>query len=158
MSNPPIPLRLKIARGNPGKRPLNYREPQPRRAVTCPEPPSWLSEYATAHWRRIAPGLWEAGLLTVLDETMLAVLCTAYGRWHEAEELLAEEELVVPGSNKNRVVNPLLRVAVEAARDVCTYGREFGLTPSSRVRLRAEGPEDLGKFKGLLAGYDDGPA
>jgi P27 family predicted phage terminase small subunit len=155
MSNPPVPLHLKIARGNPGKRPLNRNEPQPRRAAACPEPPSWLGEYAAAHWRRIAPNLWQAGLLTVLDETVLAVLCTAYGRWHEAEELLAAEEVTVPGSNKNKVVNPLLKIAVEAARDVCAYGREFGLTPSARVRLRAETPDGLGKFKGLLAGYDE---
>jgi P27 family predicted phage terminase small subunit len=155
MSNPPVPLRLKVLRGNPGKRRLNTKEPQPRRAAACPEPPSWLSEYAAAHWRRIAPELWAAGLLTVLDETMLAVLCTSYGRWHDAEELLAAEELVVPGSNKNRVPNPLLRIAIEAARDVCTYSREFGLTPSARVRVRAEMPEDHGKFRGLLAGIDD---
>jgi P27 family predicted phage terminase small subunit len=150
MSNPPVPLRLKIARGNPGKRRLNLNEPQPRRAATCPEAPAWLGEYAAAHWRRVAPGLWEAGLLTILDETMLAVLCTSYGRWHEIEELLAAEEPTVTGSNKNRVPNPLLRIAVEAARDVCTYSKEFGLTPSSRCRVRAEDRPGPSKFGDLI--------
>ena len=64
----------------------------------------------------------------------------------------------VAGSNKNRVPNPLLKIAVKAARDVIAFGREFGLTPSSRVKLRAEGPEDFGKFNGLIGGYDDRPA
>jgi P27 family predicted phage terminase small subunit len=99
----------------------------------------------------MAPGLWETGLLTILDETMLAVLCTSYGRWHEAEELLAAEDTVIPGSNKNRVVNPLLRIAVEAARDVCTYSREFGLTPSSRCRVRADDRPAPSKFGDLIA-------
>jgi hypothetical protein len=30
-----------------------------------------LREYASAHWRRIAPGLWQTGLLTILDERRL---------------------------------------------------------------------------------------
>jgi hypothetical protein len=35
---------------------------------------------------------------------------------------------------------------------------ELGLSPCARMKLRAKMPEDLGKFRGLLAGYDDGPA
>jgi hypothetical protein len=35
---------------------------------------------------------------------------------------------------------------------------ELGLSPCARMKLRAEMPEDLGKFRGLLAGYDDGRA
>jgi hypothetical protein len=35
---------------------------------------------------------------------------------------------------------------------------ELALSPCARMKLRAEMPEDLGKFRGLLAGYDDGPA
>ena len=148
---PPTPTVLKLMRGNPSKRPINRGEPQPRRAATCPEPPSWLSEYAAAHWRRTAPQLWETGLLTLLDETMFTVLCVSYGRWHEAEELLAVEEPTVSGSNKNRVVNPLLKIAVEAACNVCTFSREFGLTPSSRCGVRAADPSAPSKFGDLIA-------
>jgi P27 family predicted phage terminase small subunit len=80
-----------------------------------------------------------------------AAYCAAYGRWRLAEEMLAGAELLVDGSAGNRVPNPLIKIAQQAARDLIKFGNEFGLTPSSRARVRAGVPEDHGKFSGLLA-------
>ena len=38
----PVPTRLKVIRGNPGKRALNKNEPQP--AGELADPPDWMSE------------------------------------------------------------------------------------------------------------------
>ena len=46
-----MPTALKISRGNPGKRPLNDREPQPEGVARCP---SWLCDVAKAEWKRLA--------------------------------------------------------------------------------------------------------
>jgi P27 family predicted phage terminase small subunit len=149
----PLPTRLKLLRGNPGKRRLNLDEPQPASAPECPAPPSFLSAYAAEQWRRVAPELHRLGLLTILDETTLAAHCAACCRWHQCEEILEREgELVVAGSAGNRVPHPAVRIAVQAARDLIAFGREFGLTPSSRARVRAAEPQGgPSKFNGLLA-------
>jgi phage terminase small subunit len=60
---------------------------------------------------------------------------------------------VVDGSNNNKVVNPLIKIAEMSARDLIRFGNEFGLTPSSRARVRAAGDPTAApsKFHGLLA-------
>ena len=83
----PTPTRLKILAGNPGKRPLNSREPQP--AQKMPRCPKHLDKAARAEWRRKAPELFRVGLLTAVDDNGLAGYCMAYSRWVRAEGFLA---------------------------------------------------------------------
>ena len=85
---PPTPLRLRLLRGNPGKRPLRP-EPQPSRPPRCLERPPFVTGYAADEWDRVAAELHRLGLLTVLDIAVLAVYCMTYVRWRTAEELLA---------------------------------------------------------------------
>lgn len=61
----PKPTELKRLQGNPGKRRLNDSEPRP--VATLPRCPSHLTGEAKAEWRRVARGLYEAGLLTQVD-------------------------------------------------------------------------------------------
>src|SRR5262245_15675518 len=49
----PMPTRLKILRGNPGRRPLNDAEPKPEAGI--PKCPSWLSRKEKAEWKDITP-------------------------------------------------------------------------------------------------------
>jgi P27 family predicted phage terminase small subunit len=148
----PTPIKLRLLRGNPGRRPIP-REPQPKSAAKCPEPPAYLSEYAVQEWRRVSGELWRLGLLTILDETSLAAHCCAYGTWRLAEEKLAGQELVGPGSERNQVPNPLQKIAAQAARDLIKFGAEFGLSPCARARVSAglpPGPGQPSKFGDLL--------
>jgi phage terminase small subunit len=57
----PTPLRLKLLRGNPGKRVIRdgFEPPQ---TPEPPDPPSFLTGYALEEWHRIAPGLCLYGL------------------------------------------------------------------------------------------------
>src|SRR5690348_3709942 len=89
----PTPTTLKVLRGNPGKRPLNPKEPKPPTAI--PIAPQHLTEIAKAEWDRIAPKLAQLGLLTDLDRAALAAYCCAYARWSEAEEALKKTGTVV---------------------------------------------------------------
>jgi P27 family predicted phage terminase small subunit len=148
----PTPIKLRLLRGNPGRRPIP-REPQPKSAAKCPEPPDYVTGYAAREWKWLAPELWALGLLTVLDQTVFAAYCVSYGRWRAAEELLQGEPLVVPGSEGNQVQNPLVRIASQAARDLLRVGSEFGLTPSARARVAAGMPpaSPSSKFGDLLS-------
>jgi P27 family predicted phage terminase small subunit len=119
-------------------------------AKRCPSPPAHLSEYAKQEWARVSGELHRLGLLTVLDETSFACYCQSYGLWRMAEEKLANEDLVSPGSERNTVANPLQKIAAQAARDVVRFGNEFGLSPSARVRVAAGMPPGPSKFGDLL--------
>jgi P27 family predicted phage terminase small subunit len=160
----PIPFELAKLRGNPGKRRL-HPGPQPARAAHVPGPPDFLMPAAKTEWLRLADEAHALGLLTLLDTTLFAVYCQSVGRWLQAEELLAKAVaeaaangddgagLAVAGANGAAVINPLLKIAVAAARDVCRYAAEFGFTPAARARFRAgyEPPPGPDKWDGLLA-------
>lgn len=78
----PIPTRLKMLTGNPGKRPLNGDEPRPDENI--PECPPELGPVARAEWDRLVGELAALRLLTNLDRAALAAYCGAYALWAEA--------------------------------------------------------------------------
>jgi hypothetical protein len=61
----PRPAHLKVRNGNPGKRPLNSREPKPPRRA--PTRLSTLCPLAKAEWKRLAAQLATLGILSELD-------------------------------------------------------------------------------------------
>ena len=63
----PTPTYLRVLKGNPGRRPLPKNEIRPERSPKVPAAPDWLDDYGQAEWERVAPGLWNAGLLTEAD-------------------------------------------------------------------------------------------
>jgi P27 family predicted phage terminase small subunit len=141
----PKPTNLKVIQGNPGKRQLNKNEPRPDPAL--PDPPEHLNEDAHAEWERVARGLYNMGCLSVVDRGTLAAYCQAYGRWVQAERAIAEmaekdpktHGLMIKTAKGNIVQNPLVGTANKAKADMMRYASEFGMTPSARSRLGAEG-------------------
>jgi P27 family predicted phage terminase small subunit len=161
----PIPTHLKLLRGNRGHQKLNRDEPQPPRGNEPPEPPPFLSGYASDEWWRVAPGLHALGLLTPLDTMVLGAYCVAAARWRTAEELLAQLAtrdpqthglLVRSRSTGDARLNPLLKLAAAAASDMVKFASEFGFSPAARSRISAGIAYELAprKFAGLLAGED----
>jgi P27 family predicted phage terminase small subunit len=162
----PTPVRLKLLRGNPGKRALGaiFEPPPPPKP---PDPPEFLKGAALEEWRRVAPNLTLLGLLTPLDVTTLAAYCTAYQTWRQALELLqglAEVDakahgLLIKGSKGQARSNPLVQIAREAAADMVRIAGEFGFSPAARSRIAAGiggfGPRAPSKFHGLIGGCDD---
>jgi P27 family predicted phage terminase small subunit len=160
MASPrPTPVRLKLLRGNPGKRRIGYVfEPPPPEP---PDPPEFLTGYALEEWRRVAPGLSLFGLLHAFDVMPLSAYCLAYQHWRTAEEKLAAmallddkmHGLLVKGSKGQPVPNPLLDIARMAARDMVRFASEFGFSPAARSRISAGislVPPPPSKFDGLL--------
>lgn len=147
----PTPLHLKLIRGNPGKHPL-HAEPVPTPTATVPDAPQFLAPYAVDEWNRVAPDLHRLGLLTPLDLTCFAAYCQSFARWRTSEEAVADAAMIVPASSGAAAVNPLLRIARNAAADMVRFAGEFGLTPVARARLGSapSSRSGRGKFDGLL--------
>ena len=129
----PKPTRLRVLNGNPGKRPVNGREPQPPSSrPTCP---SHLSPTAKAEWKRLAGTLNEIGIVTQVDRTVLAAYCQAYGRWVEAEKKLTETPVLLKTPAGYVQQSPWLTISNKQMELMAKYMAELGLTPSSRSRL-----------------------
>ena len=134
----PKPTVLKIREGNPGKRRLNDREPTPPEGL--PDRPPMLAGEAAAEWDRTVVVLHEMGLLTRADRSALAAYCTAYARWLQAEEQVAKFGTIVKSPEKGfPMKSPYLTVADQALETMRKFMVEFGLTPSSRSRIRLPG-------------------
>jgi P27 family predicted phage terminase small subunit len=143
----PEPTKLKIIKGNPGKRKLNRDEPQ---VSGVPECPKGLNKAARAEWDRVVPELARIGVLGRIDSSGIAAYCQAYSRWLQAEKEIDthgitfqthytdNEGNVLPGDIKK---NPAVTVANDAMKLMRAFASEYGLTPASRGRIHAK-PED----------------
>lgn len=115
----PKPTSLKILEGAQPCR-INYREPH-LASADSPSAPAWLGTFGKDLWDRLAPVLSPAGLLTTGDLPAFEQLCDEYDTIRR---------------------DPLSVSARDRYRRLLT---EFGLTPSSRSRIKstAEPPKDM---------------
>ena len=145
----PKPTRLKIIEGNPGRRPLNTKEPRPR--LGRPTCPAWLLPEAKREWRRVVPELEALGMLTAIDRASLSAYCQSWGRMVEAEEQVNRYGSILKSKNSDYVqVSPYETLRRHNAQAVRAFATEFGLTPSSRSRLSLTPPIDDEERKRML--------
>ena len=77
------------------------------------------------------------GLLSVTDRAALAAYCTAWSRWVEAEAMVKKFGTIVKSPEKGfPMKSPYLTIADQALETMRKLMVEFGLTPSSRSRIR----------------------
>lgn len=143
MSNPPVPTALKLLRGNPGKRPINRKEPRPSLDVAIPD---WLSPNAAKHWPVVAKQLHHAGLLTAIDVTALGLYCEAFARWRDANDRIVKYGTVIKTPNGYPIQSPYLAIANKAHEQMVRLLVEFGMSPSSRSRCTVAKPEDTSLY------------
>ncbi len=130
----PVPTALRELRGNPGKRPGNPDEPQIE--ASLPDAPAFLKGPALERWTAIAPTLAQMGILTAIDTDALAAYCQVWSRWKEAEMKVQELGQLVKTTNGNLIQSPYVGIANRALSHVRAYEAEFGMTPSSRSRVK----------------------
>lgn len=135
----PKPTALKAAAGNPGKRPLNRREPKPQSGL--PPCPAWLKGEGRKEYRRLGRLLVDMGVMTTVDRTSFVMRCEAWGRYVDARAQVARLGTVVKTANGNLIQNPYLPVMNKALEQVAKFDAEFGLTPSSRSRVQVQAQE-----------------
>ncbi len=130
----PLPSNVVKLRGNPGKRRLNDAEPRP--AGAAPSCPSYLGEVARKEWKRLAKELADLGLLTRIDRGQLAAYCQAHALWLEAVQALGRYGTMVKSPNGYPMQSPYVAVANKQVDIMVRIAAEFGMTPSSRTRIR----------------------
>ena len=130
----PTPTKLKILRGNPGRRPLNDQEPSPETKI--PEAPEHLTVAARQEWDRISKALYDLGIISEIDRTALAAYCQLYGRWTDAEEAIKKSGMIIKTINGNVIQSPMVGIANRSLELMKQYLVEFGMTPSSRTRVK----------------------
>lgn len=116
-----------------------------------PDPPDLVvaDPVALQEWHRIARQLFEIGVLTELDTTLLATYCTVFSRWVKAESKLLEGKQSNPevhrtpnGYEQQSVWLQIANTCVKQLQSLCA---EFGLSPATRARLKLiqERPQQL---------------
>jgi len=132
----PKPTELKLLEGNPGKRPVNEKEPRPKKQA--PRCPSWLEPEAKKEWKRMSKTLEALGVLTQVDGAAFAGYCQAYARWKEAEEFLSKHGTIFKTPSGYIQQVPQVSIAqtyLKVMKDFCS---EFGLTPAARTRIQVD--------------------
>jgi P27 family predicted phage terminase small subunit len=136
----PIPTTLKLIRGTARPHRMNKDEPMP--PVSVPEPPAHLDARARAKFAELAAMLARCGVMTALDADALARYCVIWGRWLDAETEIKRKGPIVKTEAGNVIHSPYLAVANRCHRQLAQLESEFGLTPSSRSRVRSSPPRD----------------
>ena len=137
----PTPTDLKVLRGNPGHRPLNVDEPQLPAATSdaFDTPPPELPDdpVAAAEWRRLAPMLRAARLVTEAERASLIALCQQWSLYLTAVSKAQATGMVVKSPSGYPMPNPYLSIANKALTHCTKLWAELGLTPSARSRITA---------------------
>lgn len=139
----PTPTELKLVRGNPGKRPINKKEPMPAKRI--PSTPAHLTDEGQVAWGRLTVLLDRMGVLTDADGFALERLCDCYA------EILALRELVdangrtyeTTSTQGDLVIkaNPAVAMLADVDRRFKSYLVEFGLTPAARSKVQIKDDE-----------------
>lgn len=141
----PKPTHLKLVTGNPGKRAINSAEPKVSRSR--PSAPSHMSDKARETWGYVTGLLDRMGILTEVDALALEMLCEAYADFLAASATLRElgseyyETTNQSGSTMYRA-HPALAKKQDADRRIRGWLAEFGMTPSARSRVKADGEQE----------------
>lgn len=172
---PPLPTAVAKLRGtNRWKEPPG-KEPEVAGVIASTIPDSLRSQrYARECWERMHPVLLQMKVLTKADLLPLEGLCTAYHRARMADRAVKKFGLIIEvqerRGGKSYVTalqaNPAVRISQAAWGEVRKFAQEFGLTPSSRTRVReapdgvrpagAAEPQAMGTAEDYLFGKKDG--
>jgi P27 family predicted phage terminase small subunit len=113
-------------------------EPQTRRGrPVCPQ---WLAPNAKKIWKTLIPELDAMGVLTITDKYALQRYCETFVSWRECREFIRQYGVRYPikdigGAIIGFKLFPEVSLERVYAKALLEIEREYGLTPSSRVRL-----------------------
>ncbi|PIE65383.1 MAG: phage terminase small subunit P27 family [Desulfobacterales bacterium] len=111
------------------------------------EPPDSLDAAGVQEWNRVAPILFDLGLLTEIDKVALEAYCNSYARWLEAEKNVKEEGMVIKAANGIEMQNPYLTVAQKCIKEMQSWLAEFGMTPGCRSKVSTAPRGNNSKWK-----------
>jgi P27 family predicted phage terminase small subunit len=137
----PKPTALKKLQGNPGKRALNQREPQPPAGHRTPNAPEWLTDAAKEIWIKNARSFWQLKLLTELDVMAFGAFCEWMALFLKAKKNVNAGMDVQVTGNGYRQQDPWVMIMNTSWTHAMRIMGHFGMTPSDRSRLKIEEAE-----------------
>ena len=133
MAGKPKPTHLKVITGNPGKRPLNKREPIPSENLSSA--PEWMTESQQLGWKYAIDNA-PKGLLKSLDKSTLTAWVLAEDIHRQAAEMLAKEGLLTAAPNTGLLIqSPYLPIVNKQAVIMMKAASELGFNPTARSRI-----------------------
>lgn len=148
----PKPTALKKQNGNPGKRPLNDREPEAIPGL--PDCPSHLDAEARAEWFRMGPRLVKEKRMAEVYKAVFAAYCQAWSRWVEAEKMIQQHGVVISAPKSGYLMqSPFLNISNKAMSQMMAALTEMGLSPSSQSRVsEIPEPATVSRLEAFLGG------
>lgn len=146
----PKPTKLHILHGNPGKRNRDTGEPIPDdKMPTCP---SWLGREGKREWNRMSKELHRLGILTGIDRAAFACYCQCWERFYMAEKAIQLHGATITTEKGNIIQSPYVGMSNTALKIMRQYLIEFGLTPSSRSKVKTDKKPDKKEVEEFLFG------
>lgn len=141
---PPLPAAMAKARGYKQRKCRRTAGKETKVVVSAPNMPAHIRHDKTARacWERLRPRLLKLKVLTKNDDVALEGLCIAYARALEADEAVEKYGMVTNDKFSGLKANPAVGMSRAAWAEVRKFAQEFGLTPSSRTRVREAPSED----------------
>jgi P27 family predicted phage terminase small subunit len=136
----PHPTALRKLRGNPSKTPFNTEEPElPAAPPSFDQVPAVLVDdpVAAAEWRRLAPLLREARVVTEADRNALIAACQQWSVYQDALLQAPAHRRVLRSPNDYPIPNPFVPIANKALVHCERLWDCLGLTPAARTRVAA---------------------
>ena len=150
----PTPDHIKELRGT--DRPDRMNPDQPTAGVEALQfIPEELSEPARKYWKDVRVRLIESGMANNLDREALIILCEQWCTMLLATEEVRKYGMVRPSAKNADVYvrNPYITIMNQTSDRVMKILSEFGMTPTSRQRLKVESADPRAGKTGDFAGY-----
>lgn len=155
---PPKPTALKVLEGTHKQHPerVNHDEPIPPQGEIVR--PAWVTPKARKHWAHFLANIRSMNVGTPVDADALGVLCNALQEYIDAAREVQKDGITIReqrydsdgGQFWTVKSNPAVAARSDAWRRMNTMLQQFGLTPSSRAKLKVEKPEEEDEFEKLM--------
>lgn len=136
----PTPTKLKLLKGNPGKRAVNAQEPVATKVTHDLPAPKDLPAVARDLWVELMPQLRAMRVLTQADVIALRVLCEVYAEYRAARTVVERDGMthvsIAESGFEMIMKRPEVGIAADAQRRLLRLMQEFGLTPSARSAIK----------------------
>lgn len=146
----PKPTAEKLLTGNPGKRPLNDREPQ-YGPLPVDVPIELTDPEAVAEWQRTVVPAITKGQIQTTDRVLAIAHCELWATWRSQVALAARNPHVVATKTGHPMPNPARGMANTTLKLLGKVDSELGFSPTSRSRIAVGGESEadpLAEFLG----------
>src|SRR5512139_1982969 len=139
----------KKLKGNPGKRRLNKREPNPSASLRIP--PAEIDHKAHEFIAEYLPLVQDMQIYTDVDRAVFELMAAHYSVAWNAAKILIRDGLLVKGPF-GLVKNPAAQLMRDNSLAFLRYADHFGMSPSSRSSIQVPLPVEADQLEMELFG------